>query len=405
VTLSGLLLTLSLSALCRPAPPAPWAPGGASRPEDLVITVVTFGPGDDLPSWWGHTALVVDDTRLRQGRLYNYGMFGFSTGFLHKFVQGRLEFWVGEDSVVGTYAYYKQLDRDVRLQVLNLTPAQAQQVALALAENVTVEHCEYLYQHYDDNCSTRPRDIVDAALNGALTVQSFTPARMSLREQTRRYSQVFPPMSLVLDYLQNDILDRPITQREEAFLPDELERQLDALKIDGQSIVKQKLFVHKAKDRKPVPEVAPNWNVWLLIGSVLVGLGVTWLRRRQSRLARLALGLFLTLEGAVWGSLGVFLFIVSLWTNHEVAHRNENLFLIEPLTFLLLPFGLMFAFGSKRAEGLLRVTTLLISLIALVGLALKVLPSFDQQNWNLICLVLPLTLLTSRAFIMSNAKR
>src|SRR3954454_20822375 len=94
VTLPGLLLLLSLNAM-----PAPWAPGGVSQPEDLVISVVTFGPGDDLPSWWGHTALVVEDLRLGQGRLYNYGMFGFSTGFVHKFVQGRLEFWVGEDSI------------------------------------------------------------------------------------------------------------------------------------------------------------------------------------------------------------------------------------------------------------------------------------------------------------------
>ncbi|MBL8956489.1 MAG: DUF4105 domain-containing protein, partial [Myxococcaceae bacterium] len=150
---------LQLAALCGAlltVGPAPWAPGGASRPEDLVISVATFGPGDDLPSWWGHTALVVEDRRLNHARLYNYGMFDFSTGFVHKFVQGRLEFWVGEASVIGTYEMYKSLDRDVRIQYLDLTPEQAQIAAQALANNVLPENREYLYHHYNDNCSTRP---------------------------------------------------------------------------------------------------------------------------------------------------------------------------------------------------------------------------------------------------------
>jgi hypothetical protein len=368
-----------------------------------VVSLVTFGPGDDLPSWWGHTALVVEDQRLQHGRLYNYGMFGFSTGFVHKFVQGRLEFWVGEDSITGTYQLYRHLNRDIRIQILNLAPAQAQQIALALAENVTVEHCEYLYQHYDDNCSTRPRDIIDHALSGALTVGELKPARMSLREQTRRYSQVFPPMSLVLDYLQNDILDRPITPREEAFLPDELERQLDTLSVGGQPVVKRKVLLYQAKDRAKVPEVPPYWNVWLFIGSALVGVALYLLRRKAGKLGRVLVGLFLTVEGLVWGSLGLFLFTVGIATNHEVAHRNENLFLINPVTFALLPLGLMHIFGGKRAEPGLKFVTALLSLIILIGLALKVLPNFHQQNWNLICMVLPLTFLTGAAF--QNAKR
>jgi hypothetical protein len=393
VSLPALALLFSLNVS-----PAPWAPGGESRPEDLIVSVVIFGPGDDLPSWWGHIALVVEDQRLQHGRLYNYGMFGFSTGFLHKFVQGRLEFWVGEDSVAGTYQLYRQLDRDIRIQQLNLTPAQAKQVAEALALNVLPENRDYLYQHYDDNCATRPRDIIDHVLGGALTVFEEKPARMSLREHTRRYSQVFAPMSLILDYLQNDLLDRPITMREEAFLPDELERQLDAFTYEGQPIVKRKILLYQSKGKPKVPEVPPYWNVWMGVGSALTGVLIFLLRRRDGKLARVLIGLFLTVEGLVWGSLGVFLFIVGLWTNHEVAHRNENLFLLNPVTFALLPLGLMLTWGSKRAEPGLRVVTALMSAIALLGIALKVLPNFDQQNWNLICLVVPLTLLTAAAF-------
>jgi hypothetical protein len=114
----------------------PWGTG-ESQGEDLTITLATFGPGESLESWWGHSAMVVEDRRLRQARLYNYGMFDFSTGFVHKFVQGRLEFWVADTEYVqGTYDLYRRYNRDVRLQELNLTPAQRVVLAKSLADNV-----------------------------------------------------------------------------------------------------------------------------------------------------------------------------------------------------------------------------------------------------------------------------
>ncbi len=395
-------MTVPLAALCGALlsiSQAPWAPGGTSRAEDLVVSVVTFGPGDDLPSWWGHTALVIEDRRLQHARLYNYGMFDFSTGFVHKFVQGRLEFWVGEASVIGTYDLYKSLDRDVRIQVLDLNPEQALLAAQLLANNVRPENREYLYHHYNDNCSTRPRDIIDLAVAGALKRATSVKSRMSLREHTRRYSEVFPPMSLVLDYLQNDELDRPITQQEESFLPDELERQLDALTVEGRPVVKEKLFHYRSVGRKPVPEKPPYWNVWLALGSLLCGGLVFFLSRRvEKKAARVLLGLFLTFEGLVWGSLGVFLFVVGLWTNHQVAHRNENLFLINPITFAWLFLGPMLMKGSKRAPAGAKWASAALAVTALLGVAAKALPMFDQQNWNLICMVLPLSVLTAAGF-------
>ena len=270
--------------------PPPWGTGD-SRPEDLSVSMVTFGPGDDLPSWWGHSALVVTDNRLQQQRIYNYGEFDFDAGFVHRFVQGRLEFHVGESPYVrGMFEMYRQLDRDVRIQELRLSPEQAQVLAKALADNVLPQNRNYLYQHYNDNCSTRPRDLIDKALGGQLAEFEKAPARMSLREHTRRYSEVFPPMSLVLDYLQNDELDRPITKREEAFLPDELERQLDALQVkqpDGTmaSAVAKKWYFYRAQHRTPVPEQPPHWNVPLFFTGLAFG-GATYGLARWSRNGR-----------------------------------------------------------------------------------------------------------------------
>jgi hypothetical protein len=156
-------------------PAAAWAPGGRSQPEDLVITVTTFGPTAEIPSLWGHTALVVVDKKLELGRLYNYGAFDFSPAFPVRFLAGRLEFHVEEAGIMGVYADAREQDRSITAQELNLTPEQALRIANALAVNVLPENSRYLYHHFDDNCSTRPRDLIDRALDGALSRATSGP--------------------------------------------------------------------------------------------------------------------------------------------------------------------------------------------------------------------------------------
>ncbi len=388
----------------------PWMTG-ESHADDLDVWCVTFSPGDSLTEWWGHTALVVQDRRLNHARLYNYGMFSFGEGFVDRFLQGRLEFWVADDSVAGTFRLYQYLNRDIRIQELNLLPEQAMLVAKTLGENVLPQNRMYLYQHYTDNCSTRPRDIIDAAVGGQLLKASTAPARMSLRDLTRRYSMVSPPMSLVLDYLQNDELERPITKKDEAFLPDELERQLQALQItrpDGSQVplVKKQYNAYTAKNREPPPEWPPNWVPYLLALGLVAGGTPFFLlsleRNRKTgarrRWPRVLFGTEQVALGLGWGVLGLVLFIMGVFTNQTVTHRNENLFLINPLTFLAMPFGVMLAFGSQKARTLLRWTWTVLAATAMLGVLLKLLPVFNQANWNLIALVLPVNVSMAAAW-------
>jgi hypothetical protein len=378
--------------------PAPWEPGGDSRAEDLVVSLATFGPGDLVPELWGHSSLVVVDLRLHEGRLYNYGVVDFSEGFLGRFLAGRLEFHVDEAPILPTYDAYKALNRDVRIQELNLTPAQALLAANALAVNVRPENSGYLYHHFNDNCSTRPRDIIDRALGGALSRATAGPSRLSLRDHMRRYAQVIPPLSLWLDYMQNDELDRRITARDEAFLPDELERQLDGLVVDGQPVVKRKTLLFAATGRPPIPVETPHWTARLAVLSLVAGAGVFVLSRRRAKLARVALGAALALEGLAWGTSGPFLLALGTLTDNQVTHHNENLFLVNPITFALLPLGIMLMAGSARAVTALKWVTLALAAGAVLGLLLKALPAFDQQNWNIIAMVLPISLASAAAF-------
>ncbi len=398
-------MTLCTAALLLAlhADEAPWAPGGASRAEDLTISLVTIGPGDEVASMGGHSALVVADTRLKLGRLYNFGVVDFSPDLMLNLVLGRLDFYSDEAPVIQTYDAYVALDRSVRVQLLNLTPAQAQQAANALAVGVLPEHRTFRYRHFDDNCSTRPRDVIDRALGGALSRATAQPARMSLRDHARRYTRVFPALSVWLDAMQNDDIDRPITRRDEAFLPDELERQLDVLVVDGQPAVTQRTVIYQSTGHPDAPAAVPQWTGWLALFSMLAG-GAVWMLRRSPRpWARKALAALLALVGLVWGFSGLLLFMLGTFTDNFVTHHNENLFFINPLTLALLPLAVMLFLGRPRAEPLLKWVTSVLAAIALSGVAVKVLPRFDQQNWNIIALALPFILATAVAFRVERA--
>ncbi|MBF5046337.1 DUF4105 domain-containing protein [Aggregicoccus sp. 17bor-14] len=409
-TLLPLALLLALAAAPARAqeddgvPLPPWATG-QSRPEDLTISLVTFGPGDDIPSWFGHGSLVVTDRRLNQERLYNYGMFTFDGRMLARFLMGRLEFWVGEASALGTYRLYRMLDRDVRIQELNLPPEKRLVLARALAQNVLPQNREYLYHHYNDNCSTRLRDGIDLATGGLFHQAQSAPARLTLRGHTRRYTAVFAPMSLLLDFWMNDEIDQPITRWEEAFLPDELEKQVEAFRYpDGSPLVARDVRFHTSKHHGPTPEEPPAYGPWVLALGValgLVALGLAQRARAGARWARVSLGLQQALLGFVLGLPGLLLMLMWLFTEHTVTHRNENLLLANPLTLLALPLGISLARGKNpRTWARLRAVWAALAVTGVLGLVLKVLPRFDQDNWRLIALILPISLGCAAGFLL-----
>lgn len=407
--LLGLLFGVALLTHAAPAhaqrPPAPWAKGGQSNPNDLKISLLTFGPGADVPSWFGHTAIAVEDLRLRQARAYNYGMFSFDSTVVPKYIMGRLEFWVGDVPMVPMLEFYKSLDRDVRVLELNLPSAQRAEIAAALEKNILPEHRMYLYHHYDDNCATRIRDLIDDATQGQFATYSNQPAAHDLRGHTRRHAQI-GLLDFGMMYAMTSNIDEPITAWDEMFLPSELERHVLAFTYetpDGERVplAGKNTTYYASKTRAPVPDdPAPIIHIMALLGVAVGALGFALsfaATRRRRRATRVLYGLFNAGIGASFGLAGCFILFAWIFTDHSVMYHNENLFLTNPLTFLLFPLGLGVALGRERAQRLLPRLWLLLAAIALLGLLLKVLPGFFQQNWLTMALCLPMILAMAAA--------
>lgn len=395
------LMLWSLPATVQAQAKPPWDPEvNLSRGEDLEIELLTFGEGDGIHVWFGHAGVAVRDKRLRRELLYNYGMFTFSQSFVFEFLRGRLNFWVGTASYKRSLQFYKKVDRDVFITRLNLTPEERLEAARYMANNVRPENRGYLYHHFDDNCATRPRDLIDMMTRGAFKKKAkATPARMTIREHVRRHA-LMRVLEYGMSYAMSHEIDRPITNWEEMFLPSELRRSvLDFEYTDStgatRKLAAEDIHWYKAKVRKPTPaEPQTLWPMMLALG-LLVVLGqfllARWWVKGRGRAARVLFGLYQAGVGMVYGGAGMLLVLMWLLTDHRMTWHNENLLQASPLLLLAVPLGLSFARGKNPAT-LGRLVNLWYVALAssVLGVALKVLPWFTQQNWLTIVMILPM---------------
>jgi len=391
-----LLFLLSMVAPGWAQAPAPWAVG-ASRPEDLVVKLVTIEPSQPIYTWWGHSALIVEDSRLGVSRFYNYGLFSFmQERFVLNFVMGRLWFLVGASDTERELAYYRYLGRTIRIQTLDLLPDKRLEMAVFLEKNILPQNRTYLYDHYYDNCATRIRDLIDATVDGQLAEATAGAGRMTLREHTRRFTEHNFFMDWLLMFLMSAVIDHPITKWEEMFLPTELERNVAALRYrdetgrDRPLVSESVVYFDAPRQRLVADRASPIWFRALIPG-VILGLpallfGILLRRRGKWRL----FGLYSALVGLIVGLPGGALFFMSTFTDHTITYANENLFLANPLGLAAVPLGLLAAFGrSSRSRRLLQLFWLLLSAVACLYLLLKLFPFFDQSNGAAVATILP----------------
>ena len=390
-----LLAALTFFALTLP---------GEARAEpgdELTVSVLTFGPGDHPFFKFGHNAILVHDDTRRDARadlVYNFGTFGFeSWTLIPNFFRGKLQYWLSIQSLSGTKELYRQENRTVVQQVLNLTPAQRREIADALWVNAMPGNKYYKYDYYQDNCSTRVRDAVDKVTKGRVAAASKGPASFTWRQHTLRLTADDLPVYLGLNAAMGDFIDQRGTVWDEMFLPSKVEETLRRVTVIGPDgveapLVKSEITLLEAPGRAPLRTVPPAWiprfGVFgLLIGGALYGLFVA---SQKSRASRVALGLVLALGGLVIGFLGCLFVMFWAFTDHRVAYHNENILQCAPWLIVLAGTGISFARGKPAASDRLRKLFVAAAVASALGLVLKVVPWFDQENGQIIALMFPI---------------
>ena len=361
---------------------------------DLRVDLYTYGPGSVYWERFGHDALVITDTTTGEAYAFNYGLFDFDQeDFYLNFARGIMIYRAAAWPVVDDIREYSGEGRSITSQHLNLTPAQRAKLRDFLVWNVQPEHSRYRYRYFADNCTTRVRDALDRVLGGALQPQLAGPTTHgeTYRGETDRLMSGQPWLMVLLDLGLGPYADQPLTRWSGAFIPARLMNELrDSRATDGTPLVQSTTLL--SPQRLPSPPASPPDMRWpLLIAGLVLGaafIASAWLRNRYEvdRWWFVVVGSSYALLAGLAGAL-----MLVLWfgTAHRAAWANENLWLFNPLAWLLIPALLRVRRHGATVSRFGFAIAALMALLALFALVSKLMPAFPQQNLPWILFALP----------------
>jgi hypothetical protein len=306
------------------------------------VSLVTYTPGEELYQAFGHSAIRVRDDLLNIDRLYNFGVFDFGTpDFYLKFVHGDLLYQLavtpGEEEIrmVGAYG------QGVSELMLSLSQEQKQRLFEALEINLLPENRYYHYDFILDNCSTRPRDVLERITGSPILERGA--GSQTFRQMLDPYFTRIPWIGFGISLLLGAKVDRLASPREACFLPADLERAVQTSENGDRSLTLEKgeLFPPEG-----LPDSWPFLSpIWIFYG-VGIAWFLLWLFRAKGH-AIFPTALCLT----IFGLTGTFLLIVSFWTRLWVLHENYNLLWLIPSHLIA---GIWLFFPAKRRPVFLR---------------------------------------------------
>ncbi len=390
-----LVPSVTVSPVAVPAP--------AAEGEDaLDVHVLTFGPGDHPFLKFGHDALWIHDRAAGTDRVYNFGTFRFdSPRLIFDFLGGRMTYWLSVSTLRAVLAEYRRENRSIVDQRLNLDPRAERALQARVENNARPENRAYRYDYFLDNCATRVRDAV-AAVATPLRATAHAPGRLTLRGHALRMAADSVPFYLALDLVLGPRVDRPIDRWGEMFLPEELARGLsatpagrgananDAGSGEAAPLVAEQAVLY-TPDRAPPRETPPAWARWFFLVGTVFALGLFFLgaAARQNRWARALLGAVVGLWGFLTGFVGCFLVYIWGFTDHVVAHRNQNILLCAPWAIALAVLGVGIALGRSGAVRKAFRVALYALAAVLAACALKLGLAAPQANGDLLAFFLP----------------
>src|SRR2546423_5640981 len=275
-------LTAALIAgLCTPIdaqmPPntTPAQTGTVSQPAEpganLTVYLLTFGWGDAVWERFGHNAIWIRDRVAGTDMTYSWGMFDFNQPhFVWRFVTGDTRYWMEPIDFGAMVRYYREHDRSVLAQELNLSPAQRLKLQQFVQVNALPQNKFYRYDYYRDNCSTRLRDALDHALSGQL--QTATVSRMTsgtYRWHTQRLMTGDIPLYTGVTLALGHPADKPLSMWQEMFLPVRMANDFRTVTIADTAgtqipLVKSETAIFTAGG--PPPPAPPPPYFWLFFG-------------------------------------------------------------------------------------------------------------------------------------------
>lgn len=321
------------------------------------VSLLTNIPSDAaVYTVYGHTAIRIQDTANGIDYIFNYGIFDFdSPNFLFRFVKGETDYMVvGIDTDRYLYAYQMN-GIGITQQKLNLNIDEKQKIWDALQTNCLPENRVYRYNYFYDNCSTRPRDIIEKNINGTI-VYSKTDKNQTYRDLVHECVSFNPWMRFGIDLLIGGEADKEITDRQKDFLPVYLKKAYSGAKIkdsdsSNRNLVSEETWVVEplvngtkfvGQEMQSTPVDTP-----LIVGCILllISIIVSYLSYKKNWIL---LGeIFDTLLFLVAGIAGCIILFLMLFSVHPCVGVNWNIVWLNPIQLIFAALFLIKFFAKS----------------------------------------------------------
>ena len=310
---------------------------GTEYYDSVEIGVITCSPHEEVYSLYGHAALRVHDLHTGEDLAFNYGVFNYAQDyFILRFVFGKTDYELGIAPFKEFCKYYQHWGSQVSELVLNLTAQEKRDLVRALAINYLPENRVYRYNLFFDNCSTHPRNIIERNVQGRIAYPVQKDKGSSFRSMLHDHTALHPWAAMGSDLLLGVRADLPTTQREQHFLPENLERDFAQAQIynpDGtvRPMVKTRRIAVKPGIQiveKEFPVSPTTCAVILLVVSMVI-FALEWQRKRTMVWWDVALLLPTGLAGII--------VVLMFFSEHPTTSTNLQVLLLNPVHLFYLP--------------------------------------------------------------------
>ena len=307
-----------------------------AKTDSIEVSLLTCSPHEEVYSLYGHTALRWHDMGNGDDIAFNWGVFDFKKPyFVLRFVFGLTDYELGAYPYKLFLHEYEQCGSSVTEQVLNLTTEEKLAVKKALIENLLPENKVYRYNFFYDNCSLRPRNIIEQCIAGKVEYSQRENYAPTYREMVSSCTRNHPWGTFGNDMLLGLRADMATDMRQQEFLPENLMYDFDRATIyangEYRPLVKERRIalqpgVQVIEDDFPLSPT--ECACLLLMLSIIIAI-MEW---KRSKTFKYWDALLMTIQGLA----GCILFAM-LFSQHPTTSINLQLFLINPLPLFFMP--------------------------------------------------------------------
>lgn len=302
---------------------------------DATVNVLTIGPGAHLNDAFGHSAFHIQDDSQNIDLVFNYGVYDFDTpNFYTKFAQGKLNYLIGLNYFDDFLLMYKRQDRTVLSQELNLDASQKQALFDYLLNNYKPENRRYLYDFFFNNCATKIRDVLQAAVGVPIVFNdpdNFKPKTFRTLIQDKLDANSWG--SLGIDIALGSVIDQTATAEEHMFLPEYINTffGLATFGNSNKKLVKSEQIVYRKQDKKAdeTSFLISPFVIMSILGLLI--LSITYFNYKKNKRTKL---LDIVILG-VSTLIGLVLLLLWFATDHTATAQNYNLLWAFPFNIIL----------------------------------------------------------------------